>query len=212
MATADGLRREEGAMQASFWTHRMIKQKSEHRGDILALDDEDLIRRISRRDAKAMQILYARHGIPVFRFLLCLLGDIARAELLTAEVFTEAWNQSERFDRRSAVSTWLLAIAYGKAATHTLNRPDDANGSSAAVAETDTPPADATQMRTGRADQARHRDHPSIKDRAIVELVYLYRKSLDEVAVILRISREAASWHMVRARNRVFGSHTKTPL
>ncbi len=194
-------------MRASFWTHQMIKQKSERWGDILTLD-EALVRRISRRDAKALQILYARHGIPVFRFLSCLLGDDADAELLTTEVFAQAWNQRVRFDRRSAVSTWLLAIAYEKASTHTLNRPDDANGSNVEVAKTGTTAADAAEMRTDSADHARCPDRPSIKDRAIVDLVYLYRKSLDEVAVILRISREAASWHMVRARNRVFGSHT----
>jgi RNA polymerase sigma-70 factor (ECF subfamily) len=200
-------------MRASFWTHQMIKQKSERWGDILTLDDEALMRRISRRDAKALQILYARHAIPIFRFLSCLLGDGADAELLTTVVFAEAWNQGERFDRRSAVSTWLLAIAYEKASTHTLNRPDDANGSSVAVAKTETTtPVDAVDMQAGRADHARRPDHPSIKDRAIVELVYLYRKSLDEVAVILRISREAASWHMVRARNRVFDPHAKTRL
>jgi RNA polymerase sigma-70 factor (ECF subfamily) len=190
----------------------MIKRKSEYWGDILSLDDGDLVRRISRRDAKALQVLYARHGIPIFRFLLCLLGDDAGAELLTADVFIEAWNQSERFDRRSAVSTWLLAIAYEKAATYTLNRPDGANGSSVEVAETRATPADAAQTRADNGPQAQCSDRPSIKDRAIVKLVYLYRKSLDEVAVILRISREAASWHMVRARNRVFGSHTKTRL
>ena len=199
-------------MRASFWTHQMIKQKSERWGDILTLDDEALVRRISRRDAKALQILYARHGIPIFRFLSCLLGDDADAELLTTEVFAQAWNQRERFDRRSAVSTWLLAIAYEKASAHSLNRADDANGSSVEVAKTGTTPVDAADMRAGRADHARCPDRPSIKDRAIIELVYLYRKSLDEVAVILRISREAASWHMVRARNRVFGSHTKTRL
>jgi RNA polymerase sigma-70 factor (ECF subfamily) len=199
-------------MRASFWTHQMVKQKSERWGDILTLDDEALMRRISRRDAKTLQILYARHGIPIFRFLLCLLGDGADAELLTTEVFAEAWNQRERFDRRSAVSTWLLAIAYEKASTHALNRPDDANGSSVAAAQAGTTPVDAADMRAGRADHARCSDRPSIKDRAIVDLVYLNRKSLDEVAVILRISREAASWHMVRARNRVFGSHTKTEL
>jgi DNA-directed RNA polymerase specialized sigma24 family protein len=82
-----------------------------------------------------------------------------------------------------------------------------------AVAKTETTtPVDAVDMQAGRADHARRPDHPSIKDRAIVELVYLYRKSLDEVAVILRISREAASWYMVRARNRVFDPHAKTRL
>lgn len=199
-------------MRPSFWTHQMVKQKSERWGDILTLDDDALVRRISRRDARALQILYARHGIPIFRFLLCLLGDGADAELLTTEVFAEAWNRRERFDRRSAVSTWLLAIAYEKASTHTLNRPRDVNGSSAATAKTGTAPVDAADMRAGHADRAPCPDRPSIKDRAIVELVYLYRKSLDEVAVILRISRETASWHMVRARNRMFDPHTKTRL
>jgi RNA polymerase sigma-70 factor, ECF subfamily len=199
-------------MRALFWTHQMIKQKTELWGDILTLDDEALVRRISRRDAEALQILYARHGIPIFRFLFCLLGDGADAELLTTEVFAEAWNQRERFDPRSAVSTWLLAIAYEKASTHALNQPDDANGSSAEAAKTRTTTTDASDMRARSTDHARRPDRPSIKDRAIVDLVYLNRKSLDEVAVILRISREAASWHMVRARNRVFGWHTKTEL
>ncbi len=71
-----------------------------------ASSDESLIKRIAGCDKLAMQALYARHHVRVFRFVLGLVHDEGMAEDLISEVFLDVWRQADRFEGRSAVSTW----------------------------------------------------------------------------------------------------------
>jgi hypothetical protein len=73
--------------------------------------DEVLIRRIAGGDQVAMQILFARHRVALYRWLLRLVRDEALAEDLLSAVFLDVWRQAAKFEARSSVSTWLLAIA-----------------------------------------------------------------------------------------------------
>ena len=73
--------------------------------------DEVLIGRIANGDRLAMQVLYARYHVRVFRFVVRLVRDEATAEDMISEVFLDLWRQAGRFEGRSTVSTWLLAIA-----------------------------------------------------------------------------------------------------
>jgi RNA polymerase sigma-70 factor (ECF subfamily) len=79
--------------------------------------DEALVQLIASRDKKALQILFTRHNVRVFRFILRFLGDESSAEDLVSEVFFDVWRQADRFKSRSQVSTWLMAIARNKALT-----------------------------------------------------------------------------------------------
>src|SRR5262249_44562803 len=87
--------------------------------------DEVLIGRIANGDRLAMQVLYARHHVRVFRFVVRLVRDEATAEDLISEVFLDVWRQAGRFAGRSAVSTWMLAIARFKALSALRRRPDE---------------------------------------------------------------------------------------
>src|SRR5262249_31142985 len=71
----------------------------------------------------AMQVLFARHHARIYRFVLRLLGSEALAEDITSEVFLGVWRQAHRFEARSAVTTWLLAIARYKALAELRRRP-----------------------------------------------------------------------------------------
>ena len=73
-----------------------------------ATSDEVLIGRIANGDRIAMQVLFARHHVRVFRFVLRLVRNDATAEDLISEVFLDVWRQAGKFEGRSAVSTWLL--------------------------------------------------------------------------------------------------------
>ena len=70
-----------------------------------------------------MQVLFARHQVRVYRFVLRLVGNQAVAEDLISEVFLDVWRQADRFEGRSAVSTWLLAIARFKALSSMRRKP-----------------------------------------------------------------------------------------
>src|SRR5215207_3493274 len=77
--------------------------------------DEALIVSIAIGDKQALQVLYRRHNVRVYRFVLRFLNDEAAAEDMVSEVFFDVWRQADRFERRSQVSTWLMAIARNKA-------------------------------------------------------------------------------------------------
>jgi Sigma-70 region 2 len=85
--------------------------------------DEMLVSRIANGDKLAMQVLFARHRTPVYRWLLRFVGNETVAEDLLSDVFFDVWQQADRFEGRSAVATWLLAIARFKAL-----RPPPPNG------------------------------------------------------------------------------------
>src|SRR5947199_9302497 len=80
-----------------------------------AASDESLIRRIAAGDQLAMRTLFARHRIPLYRWLLRIVRDETVAEDLLSDVFLDVWRQAASFKGRASVSTWLLAIARYKA-------------------------------------------------------------------------------------------------
>ena len=63
----------------------------------------------------AMQVLFARHHVRVYRFALRFVRNEATAEDLISEVFLDVWRQAGKFEGRSAASTWMLSIARFKA-------------------------------------------------------------------------------------------------
>ena len=71
-----------------------------------------------------MQVLFARHHVRVFRFVLRLVRNEATAEDLISEVFLDVWRQAGKFEGRSAVSTWLLSIARFKALSVLRRKPE----------------------------------------------------------------------------------------
>src|SRR5262249_45488399 len=86
-----------------------------HAAATQATPDAVLIERIAGGNKVAMQILFARYNVRVYRFVLRMVRDQLLAEDLVSDVFLDVWRQADRFEARSAVSTWLLAIARFKA-------------------------------------------------------------------------------------------------
>jgi len=85
------------------------------RGPAQETSDEELVLLIATGDKQALQVLFGRHNVRVYRFVLRFLNDEAAAEDLVSEVFLDVWRQANRFEARSQVSTWLLAMARNKA-------------------------------------------------------------------------------------------------
>ena len=94
-------------------------------GAVQDTSDETLIELIADGDKRAMQVLYARHNVRVYRFILRLTGNQTLAEDLVSEVFLDVWRQAEGFESKSQVSTWLLAIARYKALSALRRRTDE---------------------------------------------------------------------------------------
>ena len=96
--------------------------------------DEVLIERIAGGDRLAMQVLFARHHVRVYRFVLRMVRNAATAEDLISEVFLDVWRQAGKFEGRSAVSTWILSIARFKALSALRRRGEEELDDETAVA------------------------------------------------------------------------------
>jgi RNA polymerase sigma-70 factor (ECF subfamily) len=170
-----------------------------------ATSDEVLIGRIASGDRLAMQVLFARYHVRVYRFVLRLVRDQSVAEDLISDVFLDVWRQAGRFEKRSAVSTWLLAIARFKALSALRRKPDEALDEEAAEAIED--PSDDPEVVVAKKDRSvvirKCLGGLSAEHREIIDLVYYHDKSVEEVAEIVGIPENTVKTRMFYARKKL---------
>ena len=171
----------------------------------LSLSDEVLIGRIANGDRLAMQVLFARHHVRVFRFVLRLVRDETTAEDLISEVFLDVWRQAGRFEGRAAVSTWLLAIARFKSLTVLRRKPVQELDEETAAAIEDTSDApDVTLEKKDKGEVIRQcLTSLSAEHREIIDLVYYHEKSVEEAAEIVGIPQATVKTRMFYARKKL---------
>ena len=166
--------------------------------------DDMLIRRIAQGDQLAMRTLFGRHRVPLYRWLLRLVGDEALAEDLLSDVFLDVWRQAATFESRSSVSTWLLAIARHKALSARRRRTDvelDEKIASSVADPGDDP--EAVLEKKTRADLLRQSlARLSPEHGEIIDLVYFHGKSVKEVAEIVGIPEVTVKTRMFHARKK----------
>ena len=167
--------------------------------------DEALIGRIAGGDRLAMQVLFARHHVRVYRFLLRLIRNEATAEDLVSEVFLEVWRQAEKFEGRAAVSTWMLGIARFKALTALRRRGEEEldEDEAAAIADHADDPEVALAKKDKGAALRQCLTRLSAEHREIVDLVYYHEKSVEEVASIVGIPEATVKTRMFYARKKL---------
>jgi RNA polymerase sigma-70 factor (ECF subfamily) len=167
--------------------------------------DETLVAQIAQRDKHALQLLYSRHHVRIFRFALRFLNDEAAAEDTVSEVFIDVWRQAERFEGRSQVTTWLLAIARNKALSLLRRRSSEELDDE--VAEFIEDPSDnpeAAMLKSQRASVLQDcLTQLSPAHREIVDLVYYHEKSVEEVAEIISVPANTVKTRMFYARKRI---------
>jgi RNA polymerase sigma-70 factor, ECF subfamily len=170
-----------------------------------ATSDEVLIGRIANGDRLAMQVLFARHHVRVYRFVLRLVGNPTVAEDLISEVFLDVWRQADRFEGRSAVSTWLLAIARFKALSALRKKPDEELDEEAAEAIEDSSdnPEVSLEKKDKSAALRQCLQKLSPEHREIIDLVYYHEKSVEEVAEIVGIPENTVKTRMFYARKKL---------
>jgi RNA polymerase sigma-70 factor, ECF subfamily len=170
-----------------------------------ATSDEVLIGRIANGDRLAMQVLYARYHVRIFRFVVRMVRDESTAEDLISEVFLDVWRQAGRFEGRSAVSTWMLSIARFKALSALRRRPEQELDDQVAEAIEDTAddPHTALEKKDKGAILRKCLTGLSAEHREIIDLVYYHEKSVEEVAEIVGIPENTVKTRMFYARKRL---------
>jgi RNA polymerase sigma-70 factor, ECF subfamily len=170
-----------------------------------ATSDEVLIARVASGDRLAMQVLFARHHVRVYRFVLRMVRNQATTEDLISEVFLDVWRQANRFEGRSAVSTWLLAIARFKALSVLRRRPEEELDEEKAAAIEDA--SDNPEMAVQKKDKSellrKCLTSLSADHREIIDLVYYHEKSIEEVAEIVGIPENTVKTRMFYARKKL---------
>jgi RNA polymerase sigma-70 factor (ECF subfamily) len=184
-----------------------VAAKSANGAQVSAQDNSDatLIEAIAGGDKHALQLLYGRHQVKVYRFALRFLRDEAAAEDMVSEVFIDVWRQAERFERRCQVSTWLLAITRNKALSSLRRRSGEHLDDE--VAEFIEDPADNPEIVMQKQERSQVLraclSELSPAHREIVDLVYYHERSIDEVSEIIGVPANTVKTRMFYARKRI---------
>ena len=170
-----------------------------------APSDQALIERIAGSDSLAMRALFVRHQVRVYRFILRLVGNQQVAEDLISEVFLEIWRHAAKFQARSQVSTWILAIARFKALTSPRRRDtDQLDEVTAAAIEDPGDDPEITFQKKERSDILRKcLSQLSPEHREIIDLVYYHEMAIREIAEIVGIPENTVKTRMFHARKRL---------
>jgi RNA polymerase sigma-70 factor, ECF subfamily len=167
--------------------------------------DEALITAIAAGDRRAMHVLYVRHSVRVYRFVLRLTNDSSLAEDIVSEVFIDVWRGARGFKAKSQVSTWLLAIARNKALSAMRIRMDEQLHDEMTTAIADS--ADDAETTADKRDRSAIVQHCLSKlsplHRQVIDLVYYHEKSVAEVAQIVEAPANTVKTRMFYARKRM---------
>jgi RNA polymerase sigma-70 factor (ECF subfamily) len=172
---------------------------------VQATSDDMLLESIADGNRTAMHILYCRHNVRVYRFILRIVRDATTAEDLVSQVFLDVWRTAGQFQGRSQVSTWLLSIARFKALTAMRQRrfeDIDQEDVRQIPDEADTPETSLDRSDTSailRACVAKL----SPAHREIIYLIYYHEKSVEEVGAIIGIPQSTVKTRMFYARRQL---------
>ncbi len=167
--------------------------------------DTELLDRIAGGDKLAIKVLFARHSVRVYRFVLRFVNDEALAEDVVNDVFVDVWRKADRFGGNSQVSTWILGIARLKALSLLRRRKNEAldDVEAATIPDTADDPEIAMQKKDRVAILRECMSHLSHDHRQIIDLVYYHDSSIVEVAEIIGVPENTAKTRMFHARKRM---------
>lgn len=169
------------------------------------LEDHDLLGLIAKGDQVALQELYVRFEVPLFRFLSRMLRNEALAEELVNETFLEIWRAAANFEGRSQPSSWMFGIARNKALSVMRKRSEytlDDEMAEKISDDADTP--EQAAMKGSKAERIRQcLEKLKPNHREIVELVYYQEKTIKEVSDIIGIPENTVKTRMFHARKQL---------
>jgi RNA polymerase sigma-70 factor, ECF subfamily len=167
--------------------------------------DEALMESIATGDQLAMQVLFQRHNVRIYRFVLRQTGNASLAEEIMSEVFLEVWRRAGTFKAKCQVSTWLLAIARHKAISRRRRITEAPLDDDMAAVIAD--PSDDPETVLDREDRSKIvrkcLTQLSPAHREIIDLVYYHEKSVDEVAQIVGAPKSTVKTRMFYARRQM---------
>ena len=160
--------------------------------------------------------IYQEHSKAIFYLCLRMLGEEARAEDATHDVFLKAWRHRDNFEGRSSWRTWLYRIAINHCrnlkqtwAERHISTTDDEFVLQNTVPDTESPLRVLEIKELGERIQATLERLPD-EYRMLLLLVADEEMSYDEVAVLTQQSSDAVRGKLHRARKAFAAEFRKT--
>lgn len=165
--------------------------------------DLDLLRRIIARDRDALEELYTHYHRRLARFLTRLTSRYDVAEEVINDTLWVVWQRAGEFRGASAVSTWILGIAYRRTLTALRHVPvtlDPAEAERILDHGRHTDPADTAEQRD-LLDRAMAT--LPLEQRMVLELTYYLGHSCQEIAEITDCPVNTVKTRMFHARRKL---------
>jgi len=166
-----------------------------------AHDDARLIGRIVAKDLRAFETLYRAYHPRLTRFLINMIHRPQLVEEVLNDTMMVVWNQPDRYNGASKVSTWIFAIAYRKALNALRRRDEPIEDKFAESRES----LEANPEQQLGQQQVHHvlRDamgELSADHRAVVDLTYFHEIGYGEIAEIMACPVDTVKTRMFHAR------------
>ena len=171
---------------------------------MLAQPDPGVLKKAQRGDERAFSLILRAYEVPVYNYVLRLVGDRSLAEDLTQEVFLRVFQGLPKFSLRSKFTTWLFQV--------TKNRVLDELRASerrprAIVALDDIPPLEAIDAPAERLEAIdalwRAVDYLNTDLKMALLLRDVVGLSYTEIADSLEITLATVKWRIYKAREEV---------
>jgi len=163
--------------------------------------DGELLDRIAHRDSRALEALYLRFHRRLSRFLWRITPRYENVEEIVNDTFMVVWRRAADFRGSSAVSTWIIGIAY-RIALKSLRRND---GLVRAQRYDSLPEPWVDPMKDAElSDWVAHGlSHLPIEQRLTLELAYSMGHSIEEIAEITESPVGTVKARMFHAREKL---------
>lgn len=187
----------------------MVGDFFESRVPLLKEDsDEELLKRIAKRDENALELLIDRHEDNVYRLLFRLFGDKEEAQDNTQEIFIFLWENPFAWKPKARFSSWLYRITYNRALNILRSRKIKSFfsiGTSSEKILENLPTEDPNPhelLIQGERQEKFNRMYNGLapKLKAALHLKYWEKLSTKEIALSLGVSYRAAESLIFRAK------------
>jgi RNA polymerase sigma factor (sigma-70 family) len=166
-----------------------------------AHDDAQLIGRIAQKDLRAFEELYRTYHPRLSRFLMRLVRRSHIVEEVLNDTMLVVWNQPQRYNGASKVSTWIFAIAYRKALKARRRQDDPVEDKHAELrASAEAGPEQQLGRRQVKELLAGAINKLSVDHRAVVDLTYFHEIGYREIAEIMGCPVDTVKTRMFHAR------------
>lgn len=169
-----------------------------------ALDERELLARVSRGDLTAFERLYRLYQPRLARFLTTLLKRPQLIEEVLDDTMMVVWQTAGNFRGSSKPSTWVFAIAYRKAQKARVRWPDPVEEPEFDNRISEDPlPDEELHHDQLRAALMKAMDQLSADHRAVVDLTYFHGLGYREIAEIVDCPVDTVKTRMFHARRRL---------